>query len=62
MIFVKKNFPVKEIWSYTNDMDRVDYATTKFVEIANIRIDNNEFVKNLIPSLIKSWKFNIKRY
>ena len=54
MIFVKKNFPVKEIWSYTNDMDRVDYATTKFVEIANIRIDNNEFVKNLIPSLIKS--------
>ena len=39
---------------YPNDMDRVDYATTKFVEIANIRLDNNEFVKNLIPSLIKT--------
>ena len=39
---------------YPDDMDRVDFATNKFVEIANIKVDNNEFVKNLIPSLIKT--------
>jgi hypothetical protein len=39
---------------YPDDMDRVDFATNKFVEITNIKVDNNEFVKNLIPSLIKT--------
>ena len=39
---------------YPDDMDRVDYATTKLIEITNIKIDNNEFVKNLIPSLINN--------
>jgi hypothetical protein len=36
---------------YPDDMDRVDYAMNKFVEIVNIKTDNNEFIKNLIPSL-----------
>ena len=36
---------------YPDDMDRVDYAMNKFVDIVNIKTDNNEFIKNLIPSL-----------
>jgi len=38
--------------NYPDDMDRVDYAMNKFVEIVNIKTDNNEFIKNLIPSLV----------
>lgn len=37
---------------YPDDMDRVDFATNKFMEIVNIKSDNNEFIKNIIPSLI----------
>jgi len=36
---------------YPDDNDRIDYATNKFLEIVNIKNDNNEFIKNLIPSL-----------
>jgi len=37
---------------YPDDNERMDYATVKFMEIANIKNDNNEFIKNLIPPLI----------
>ena len=37
---------------YPDDNGRIDYATMKFMEIANIKHDNNEFIKNLIPPLI----------
>jgi len=37
---------------YPNDTDRVDFAMNKFVEIVNIKTDNNEFIKNLIPPLV----------
>jgi len=37
---------------YPDDNERMDYATVKFMEIANIKNDNNEFIKNLIPTLI----------
>ena len=37
---------------YPDDNGRIDYATIKFMEIANIKHDNNEFIKNLIPPLI----------
>jgi len=36
---------------YPDENDRIDYATNKFLEIANIKNDNNEFIKNLIPPL-----------
>ena len=37
---------------YPDDNGRIDYATIKFMEIANIKHDNNEFIKNLFPPLI----------
>ena len=30
---------------YPDDNERMDYATVKFMEIANIKNDNNEFIK-----------------
>ena len=43
---------------YPDDMDRVDYAMNKFVEIVNIKTDNNEFIKNYrsIKSKVKNFK------
>jgi len=39
---------------HPGELDRQDHSLNKFLEIVNIKRDNNEFVKNLIPDLSKS--------